>query len=92
MLWDLTDRAGPRRLGQPLRGQLSDVNALAFLPGDRTLATATSGGTVLWDLSSLADLREHAAQRACARTGRGLDRGEWARYIPGLAYEDTCAN
>lgn len=92
VLWDLTDRAGPRRLGQPLRGQLSDVNALAFLPGDRTLATATSGGTVLWDLSGLADLREHATQRACARTGRGLDRDEWALYIPGLAYEDTCAN
>ncbi|MGH3899722.1 MAG: toll/interleukin-1 receptor domain-containing protein [Pseudonocardiaceae bacterium] len=92
VLWDLTDRPAPRRLGQPLRGQFDDVHALAFLPGDRTLATATSDGTVLWDLSGLADLREHATQRACARTGRGLDRDEWTRYITGLAYEDTCAN
>lgn len=46
--------------------------------------------TILWDLTSLNDLRAHPAERACSLTGRGLDQAEWARYIPGLPYQDTC--
>jgi hypothetical protein len=30
-------------------------------------------------------------ERACAITGGGLDRDEWARYVPGLNYIDACA-
>ena len=46
--------------------------------------------TILWDLTSLNELRAHSARRACSLTGRGLDQAEWARYIPGLPYQDTC--
>ncbi|MCA1676841.1 MAG: hypothetical protein LC799_33250 [Actinobacteria bacterium] len=42
------------------------------------------------DLSGLTDLRDHAVERACSITGRGLDRDEWVRHVSGLPYKDTC--
>jgi TIR domain/AAA ATPase domain/WD domain, G-beta repeat len=91
ILWDLSDPAHPRRLGQPLTGHSIEVFALAFAPDGRTLATSSADPTViLWDLSELDQLRRNAAERACSLTGRGLDRDEWARYVPGLPYKPTC--
>jgi len=49
------------------------------------------GTVILWDLTGLNDLLDHAVERACSLTGRGLDREEWARFIPGLPYQDTCS-
>ena len=46
MLWDLTDRDRPRRLGQPLTGHTDAVLAVAFAPDGRTLATGGADGTV----------------------------------------------
>lgn len=65
---------------------------MVFAPDGHNLASASADKTVLlWDLTSLNDVRDHATERACSITGRGLDRDEWARYIPGLPYQDTCA-
>jgi len=86
-LWDLTNPARPRQLGQPLTGATSPV---AFSPSGTTLATGSSDGIILWDLTALNNLRDHATEHACAITGGGLDRDEWTRYIPGLAYQNTC--
>jgi WD40 repeat protein len=67
------------------------VTAVALAPDGNILATGGSDATViLWNLTDLNQLRDHATQRACAITGGGLDRTEWARYIPGLPYQDTC--
>ena len=91
ILWDLTDPTQPRRLGQPLTGHTGPVYSAVFAPDRHALATASDDGTViLWDLSGLNDLRGHAVERACSITGRGLDRNEWARYVSGLVYQDTC--
>ncbi len=91
ILWDLADRARPRRLGQPLVGSANLVISVAFAADGRTLVTGSSDGTViLWDLTRLNDLRNHATERACSLAGRGLDRTEWARYVRGLGYRNTC--
>jgi WD40 repeat protein/energy-coupling factor transporter ATP-binding protein EcfA2 len=91
ILWDLTDRTQPRPLGQPLTGHRGSVTAVALSPDGKILATGGSDTTViLWNLTDLNQLRDHAMERACFITGRGLDGAEWSRYIPGLPYQDTC--
>jgi WD40 repeat protein len=67
------------------------VFSVAFAPDGRTLATGSGDHTViLWGLAKFNSLRDHATERACAVTQRGLDREEWARFVPGLPYERTC--
>jgi hypothetical protein len=66
-------------------------NAPAVSPHGHTLAVGDPEGTVaLWDLGGVGGLLDRPAELACARTGGGLDRAEWARYIDGLPCEKTC--
>jgi WD40 repeat protein len=52
LLWDLTDRTQPHRLGQPLTGHTSAVYSVVFSPDGHTLATGSGDNTVLlWDLT-----------------------------------------
>ena len=89
ILWNLGDPAQPRRMEPPLAEKGSVV---AFSPNGLTLAAGRGdGGIILWDLTALNNLRDHATERGCAITGGGLDRDEWARYISGLAYHNTCS-
>src|SRR5207253_1291407 len=49
-LWDVATR---RPLGEPLRAQQGSVSALAFSPDGKTLATASTDGTVvLWNVAT----------------------------------------
>jgi WD40 repeat protein len=92
ILWDLTDIAQPRQLGSPLTGHDIRVTALLFSPDGNTLVTSGSLGAVnTWDLTELNALRGNARQVACDRTGRGLDPNEWASYVAGFDYRDTCS-
>ena len=68
-LWDVTDPAHPRPLGQPLTGGTSAVMSVAFSPGGHTLASGSADGTIrLWDVADPA----HLAARPAAAAPRGL--------------------
>jgi hypothetical protein len=71
---------GTSATGAPLTGHIGVV-AMAFAPDGRTLATVghDDDTIVLRDLSGLQRLRAHLMERACAITGGGLSRSEWAR-------------
>jgi WD40 repeat protein len=58
VLWEVSDPARPRRLGDPLTGHTGGVTAVAFAPDGHTLATASADETVLlWDVSDPAQPR-----------------------------------
>ncbi len=89
ILWDISNPAQPRHLGTPLIDHTGPVHSVAFTGS--TLATASYDMTVaLWDLNDLYNLRAHVMEHACSIAGRGLNRDEWNRYIPGLPYQETC--
>ena len=70
ILWDLTDPAQSRPFGSPLSSHTGPLNFMAFSRDGHTLATG-SGSVVLWDLTNLDNLRDHAVQQACSITGGG---------------------
>jgi WD40 repeat protein len=93
ILWDLTNRAQPHPLGQPLTGHTNVVDSVAFSPDGHTLATASGDKTViLWDLTPLEELRRSAVREACTRAGGPLDTATWDLDAPGISYQDTCAD
>jgi WD domain, G-beta repeat len=82
-LWDIATH----RQIITLTGPTGAVNSVAFSPDGTTLATGNADHTVqLWDVAYLMKVVPHL----CASAGRSLTRAEWARYVPGLAYQRIC--
>jgi WD40 repeat protein len=90
---DVSDLRRPRVLGQPVPAGVGPVAGLAAVPGGARLAIAGADGrTALWNLGPLLDLRAHAVERACERTGRGLAPAEWAGLVDGVPPVSTCGS
>jgi WD40 repeat protein len=91
ILWDLSDPAHPQRLGQPLVAHTGAVSSVAFGPDGARLVTASDDHTLLlWDFGLLQFLLDRAVELACAYAGGGFDREDWARYVIGSPYRDSC--
>jgi len=57
-LWDVTNPAHPRPVGQVATGSTAAVDSVAFSPGGTTLATGSDDGTTrLWDVTDRAHPR-----------------------------------
>ncbi|MGW4945748.1 TIR domain-containing protein [Actinoplanes sp. NPDC004185] len=94
-LWDTAKPAEPIRVATIPSGLDGEAREVTFRRDGQTLAvTGQSRDSVtvtLWSYAKLNSLRNDPAGYACAITGRGLNRSEWARHVPELAYRRTCA-
>jgi WD40 repeat protein len=90
-LWEVTDPERPSLLAT-VAGHTGAVRSVAFSPDGRTFAAGGSDRRVLmWDVGELRELAVDAVERACATVGdEGLDRREWAKYVPNIDYEPSC--
>jgi WD40 repeat protein len=83
-LWDV---ATGRPIGGPLTGPIGRVFSVAFSPAGKILAIVSADGILrLWDVAYLVNVVPHL----CTSAGRPLTRAEWARYVPGPAYQKVC--
>lgn len=86
-LWNVTDPDRPTPIGLPLTVETGFVAVMAFSPDSRTLAATTDDGVAtLWDLNV-----ESAISRICAASSGALNRQQWSRHVPQLAYDPPCA-
>ncbi|MGV9612391.1 NACHT and WD repeat domain-containing protein [Nocardia xishanensis] len=86
-LWDLTDRARPQQIGDPLTlpREGDDDWTAQFLPHGNHLVIS-GGGIRVWDLDV-----SRSIDRICDVTGSLLTEDLWQRHLPQLPYRPPCA-
>jgi WD40 repeat protein len=81
-----------RALGTPLRADKHPVNAVAFAPDGRTLASAGDDKTVrLWNPILWSDEWKPLHDRVCEAVGHNLSKTDWHSLLPNEPYHRTCA-
>jgi WD40 repeat protein len=82
-LWDVTTRLP---IGAPLASSGGDVRSLAFSEDDRTLHL--TGEHIPLERYDIAP--DRVAADVCHRTGGGLSRSAWKRYVDNVPYRPSC--
>lgn len=87
-LWDMRDPENPGQpAGATLPGHQAWAWGLALSPDGTTAVTSARSGEIMrWHISL-----DWWRKRACDIAGRNLMLGEWALYLPGEPYRETCA-
>ena len=76
-LWDVTNPARSRPLGEPVPGHTRSVNSVAWSPDGRRLATGSwDGAMIIWDVSDRA--RPHRAGAALTGHTEAITTVVWA--------------
>jgi Tol biopolymer transport system component len=90
-LWNV---ASHQPISGPFTGHTGGVKSVAFSPAGKTLASGSSDQTVrFWNVAAPGHnmtKTTNLVRYLCALAGRSLTRAEWARWIPGLAYQRVC--
>ncbi|MEV1174901.1 hypothetical protein AB0J09_41575, partial [Nonomuraea sp. NPDC049784] len=82
----LFDLAGKASLGVLADGNQYGVQALAFAADGSKVLVLDGNGTIREQLVEPGAV----AAAVCARAGNPLSRTEWARYVTGAPYRETC--
>jgi hypothetical protein len=86
--------AAATRPGIAILPVMGEVNSLAFSPDGKTLASGSSDQTVrFWNAAVPGHNMTNTTnvvRYLCALVGRSLTRAEWARWVPGLAFQRVC--
>lgn len=97
-LWEVTNPADARLIGQPLTGHSGFINSMAYNANGKVLATGGYGHTNhtippisyearLWNF----DIEENVAY-LCSTTAE-ITQQQWSRYVPpNLDYDPPCAS
>ncbi|WP_371614397.1 helix-turn-helix domain-containing protein [Streptomyces sp. NBC_00454] len=81
----VTWEVGTGRRLATLTGHTGTVRGLAFTADGALVSGGQDGRIIRWSLDP-----GSATTRVCAAAGRGLNRDEWAIYLPSLPYRPTC--
>ncbi len=85
-LWNMTDRAVPQQIGDPLTPPRENDDWTAqFLPYGNHLVIS-GGSPRVWDLDV-----SPAIDRICDTTGNLLTEDVWQRHLPQLPYQPPCS-
>jgi WD40 repeat protein len=90
-VWDLSNPLDP--LNVATLGHTGGAIGTIVLRRDGRVAVSAGpdGVVAMWDVSRPLAIASNAPGLGCAIAARGLDRAEWARFIPDQPYRDTCA-
>jgi hypothetical protein len=91
VVWNIDDPSRPRRTGT-LTGHKETVDELTWSSDGRFLATFSLYDEVvrLWKVPTPTAAEADPVREACRIAGGGLTVEQWASYVPGLPYRQTC--